>query len=140
MVLISTEILPPEKPRYVMGVGFAVDLVICCALGADMFDCVFPTRTAVRLLYHNLRFKKPFVVFNSPFIFQRFGCALIPSGQLNLRLHKYRDDITPIDSSCQCSTCKRYTRAYLHSIVTVETVACHLLTVHNLYFQVSVNL
>lgn len=47
MVHLSTDILPKEKPRYLMGVGFAVDLVVCCALGVDMFDCVFPTRTAV---------------------------------------------------------------------------------------------
>ena len=48
MVHISTDLLPREKPRYLMGVGFATDLVVCCALGVDMFDCVFPTRTAVR--------------------------------------------------------------------------------------------
>lgn len=47
MVHLSTNILPTDKPRYLMGVGFAVDLVVCCALGVDMFDCVFPTRTAV---------------------------------------------------------------------------------------------
>lgn len=47
MVHLSTDILPKDKPRYLMGVGFAVDLVVCCALGVDMFDCVFPTRTAV---------------------------------------------------------------------------------------------
>lgn len=47
MVHLSTDILPKNKPRYLMGVGFAVDLVVCCALGVDMFDCVFPTRTAV---------------------------------------------------------------------------------------------
>lgn len=47
VVLQCTSHLPPSKPRYCMGVGFAVDLVVCCALGADMYDCVFPTRTAV---------------------------------------------------------------------------------------------
>nr|CAD7450950.1 unnamed protein product [Timema bartmani] len=47
MVHLSTDILPEQKPRYLMGVGFAADLVVCCALGVDMFDCVFPTRTAV---------------------------------------------------------------------------------------------
>lgn len=50
MVHISTDILPKNKPRYLMGVGFAEDLVVCCALGVDMFDCVFPTRTAVSLI------------------------------------------------------------------------------------------
>ncbi|XP_071454302.1 queuine tRNA-ribosyltransferase catalytic subunit [Hetaerina americana] len=104
-------LLPKNKPRYLMGVGFAVDLVVCCALGIDMFDCVFPTRTA------------------------RFGCALVPSGQLNLKKQEYALDFSPIDEECDCSTCARHTRAFLHTIVGYETVACHLLSVHNLAFQ-----
>lgn len=111
MVTLSTGILPKEKPRYLMGVGFAVDLVVCVALGCDMFDCVFPTRTA------------------------RFGVALVPSGQLQLKNQKYRKDFQPIDSSCPCSTCKQYTRAFLHTIVTQEPVSCSLLTIHNLAYQ-----
>ncbi|XP_025152539.1 queuine tRNA-ribosyltransferase catalytic subunit isoform X2 [Harpegnathos saltator] len=111
MVHLSTDILPKNKPRYLMGVGFAVDLVVCCALGIDMYDCVFPTRTA------------------------RFGCALTRTGQLNLRKAQYSRDLKPIDELCECSTCKTYTRAYLHQIVTIETVSCHLLTVHNIAFQ-----
>lgn len=51
IVHLCTGLLPKNKPRYLMGVGFAVDLVICSALGVDMFDCVFPTRTAVSLLF-----------------------------------------------------------------------------------------
>lgn len=51
MVHLSTNILPKNKPRYLMGVGFAEDLVVCSALGVDMYDCVFPTRTAVSLLF-----------------------------------------------------------------------------------------
>lgn len=111
MVHLSTNILPANKPRYLMGVGFATDLIICSALGIDMFDCVFPTRTA------------------------RFGCALVRTGQISLRQVQYSKDTRPIDESCECSTCKTYTRAYLHHIVTVETVACHLLSVHNIAFQ-----
>ncbi|XP_021921473.1 queuine tRNA-ribosyltransferase catalytic subunit isoform X2 [Zootermopsis nevadensis] len=111
MVHLTTDLLPEDKPRYLMGVGFAVDLVVCCALGVDMFDCVFPTRTA------------------------RFGCALTCSGQLNLKQKKYAKDFQPIDEGCDCSTCERYTRAYLHTIVTVEPVACHLLSVHNIAYQ-----
>ncbi|XP_046403957.1 queuine tRNA-ribosyltransferase catalytic subunit [Ischnura elegans] len=109
--VVREPLLPKEKPRYLMGVGFAVDLVVCCALGIDMFDCVFPTRTA------------------------RFGCALIPSGQLNLKKKEYECDFSPIDEECGCSTCSRHTRAFLHTIVGSETVACHLLSVHNLAFQ-----
>ncbi|XP_060860656.1 queuine tRNA-ribosyltransferase catalytic subunit [Metopolophium dirhodum] len=111
MVILSTNILPCDKPKYVMGVGFAVDLVICCALGADMFDCVFPTRTA------------------------RFGCALISSGQISLRHKKFRMDFEPIEKNCSCSTCKTYTRAYIHQIVGTEAVSCNLLSIHNLYYQ-----
>ncbi|KAF5273583.1 hypothetical protein FQR65_LT04581 [Abscondita terminalis] len=111
MVHLSTDILPKNKPRYLMGVGFAVDLVVCCALGVDMFDCVFPTRTA------------------------RFGCALVMNGQLNLKQKTYKLDLNPIDNECDCSTCKTYTRAYLHHIATIHTVSCHLLTVHNVAFQ-----
>ncbi|CAB3368594.1 Hypothetical predicted protein [Cloeon dipterum] len=110
-VHLSTNILPKDKPRYLMGVGFALDLVVCCALGIDMFDCVFPTRTA------------------------RFGCALVPSGQLNLKQKAYASDFLPIDDECDCSTCARYTRAFLHTIVTMESSACQLLTIHNLSYQ-----
>ncbi|XP_045542305.1 queuine tRNA-ribosyltransferase catalytic subunit [Papilio machaon] len=111
MVSLGTEVLDRNRPRYLMGVGLAVDLVVCVALGVDMFDCVFPTRTA------------------------RFGCALINNGQLNLRHKKYLTDLNPIDKDCACSTCKNYTRAYLHCIVSVETVACHLISVHNIAYQ-----
>lgn len=52
MVHLSTDLLPKDKPRYLMGVGFATDLVVCCALGCDMFDCVFPTRTAVKIIIY----------------------------------------------------------------------------------------
>ncbi|CAH0754091.1 unnamed protein product [Bemisia tabaci] len=111
IVKLSADHLPEDKPRYCMGVGWAVDLVICCALGVDLFDCVFPTRTA------------------------RFGCGLVKSGQINLRQKAFEFDMEPIDPECDCSTCKTYTRAYIHSIISAETVACHLLSVHNLAFQ-----
>ncbi|XP_041369986.1 queuine tRNA-ribosyltransferase catalytic subunit 1-like [Gigantopelta aegis] len=113
MVTLSTDHLPKGKPRYLMGVGFAVDLVVCVALGCDMFDCVFPTRTA------------------------RFGSALTPTGALNLKSGQFAKDFKPIDESCSCSTCKHYTRAYLHTIVTVEPVACHLVTIHNIAYQLN---
>ncbi|CAH0700721.1 unnamed protein product [Spodoptera exigua] len=113
MVSLSTGILDKHRPRYLMGVGLAIDLVVCVALGVDMFDCVFPTRTA------------------------RFGCALVSNGQLNLKQKIYETDLDPIDKNCSCSTCTNYTRAYLHSIVTVETVACHLISVHNIAYQMN---
>ena len=106
-----TDLLPNDKPRYLMGVGFAADLVVCVALGIDMFDCVFPTRTA------------------------RFGSALVMHGQLNLKQKKYALDMRPIDEDCTCSTCKLYIRSYLHHIVTFESVSCSLLSIHNIAFQ-----
>jgi queuine tRNA-ribosyltransferase len=113
MVTVSTDELPRDKPRYLMGVGFAVDLVVCVALGCDMFDCVFPTRTA------------------------RFGCALVNTGQLNLKNKSFAKDFRPINDQCSCSTCAKYTRAYLHTVATNETVACSLLTVHNVAYQMA---
>ncbi|KAJ2784575.1 Queuine tRNA-ribosyltransferase catalytic subunit 1 [Coemansia javaensis] len=111
MVTLSTDILPTNKPRYCMGVGYAEDLVVCSALGVDMYDCVFPTRTA------------------------RFGNALVRTGSLSLRQGRFRDDARPIDPDCPCSTCKTYSRAYLHTTVAKETTGCHLVTVHNIAFQ-----
>lgn len=57
------------------------------------------------------------------------------TGQLNLKQAQYKKDLRPIDETCDCMTCKTYTRAYLHHIATVETISCHLLTVHNIAFQ-----
>eukprot|EP00056_Hartaetosiga_gracilis_P020119 m.17646 g.17646 ORF g.17646 m.17646 type:complete len:423 (+) comp8178_c0_seq2:61-1329(+) len=111
VVKLTAELLPENKPIYCMGVGYAVDLIVCVAMGVDMFDCVFPTRTA------------------------RFGNALHPTGQLILKQKKYQKDFRPINEECECPTCKNYTRAYLHSIVGKTTVACHLLTVHNIAYQ-----
>lgn len=110
IVSLSTDLLPADKPRYLMGVGFASDLVVCVALGIDMFDCVFPTRTA------------------------RFGCALVRTGQLNLRQKKYELDLTPIDENCKCSTCMMYTKAYIHTVIN-EPIMCSLITIHNVAFQ-----
>ncbi|ORX68096.1 queuine tRNA-ribosyltransferase [Linderina pennispora] len=111
MVTLSTDVLPTCKPRYCMGVGYAEDLVVCSALGVDMYDCVFPTRTA------------------------RFGNALVRTGSMSLRQGKYSDDFRPIDEDCDCPTCKNYTRAYIHTVATKETTGCHLITIHNIAFQ-----
>lgn len=106
-----TQRLPRDRPIYCMGVGYAVDLVVCVALGVDMFDCVYPTRTA------------------------RFGTALTRKGNLPLRQARFRADYSPIEADCDCLTCRTHTRAYLHAIVARETVGCHLLTIHNVAFQ-----
>ncbi|KAF5393455.1 hypothetical protein D9757_000613 [Collybiopsis confluens] len=107
--------LPEDRPRYAMGIGFAEDLLVCVALGVDMADCVFPTRTA------------------------RFGVALTHTGPINLRLGKHATDFNAIDDTCPCPTCKSSTsRAFLHHIVTHETTAAHSLTIHNIVFQAQV--
>ncbi|KAK7057159.1 Queuine tRNA-ribosyltransferase catalytic subunit 1 [Favolaschia claudopus] len=122
------EKLPEDRPRYSMGVGFAEDLLVCVALGVDMADCVFPTRTA------------------------RFGIALTRRGPVNLRLAKYAQDFMPIDSECPCPTCvEGMSRAMLHHIITRETSAAQgksnvifnrsavhsftAVTIHNITFQ-----
>ena len=71
-----------------------------------------------------------------PFPSQRFGCALVPSGQMRLKNKRFAQDYRPIDEDCPCSTCRQYTRAYLHTLVTNENVACSLVTVHNVAYQV----
>lgn len=107
--------LPSDRPRYSMGVGFAEDLLVCVALGVDMADCVFPTRTA------------------------RFGVALTFKGPLNLKLGKHTKSMEPIDKNCPCPTCASgMSRAVLHHIVTIETAGAHALTIHNLVFQAQV--
>jgi tRNA-guanine family transglycosylase len=112
MVHLSTDILPKNKPRYLMGVGFAIDLVVCSALGCDLFDCVYPTRTA------------------------RFGAALYDKGQMNLKKREFKDDFRKIDDECTCFTCQTYSRAYLHTIATDEATASTLISIHNIAYQV----
>ena len=102
--------LPEMKPRYLMGVGYPLDIVICVALGVDMFDCVYPCRTA------------------------RFGTALVRSGQLRLTSAEFANDFRPLEANNQ-GPLKGYTRAMLHSIVTKEPVAAQLITWHNLWFM-----
>merc|ERR1712209_67943 len=80
MVAVSAASLPPTAPRYLMGVGHQVDLVVCCALGIDMFDCVYPSRTA------------------------RFGSALVfdAPGELNLKKKQFKFDFSPLDPGHFC--------------------------------------
>ena len=113
IVDVCTDLLPLDKPRYCMGVGFAVDLVVCSALGVDMYDCVYPTRTA------------------------RFGNALTRWGSLTLKNSKFASDLRPIDEDCECMTCKTYTRAHLHKIVRRDAAAGSLLSIHNIAYQMS---
>ncbi|EDL25191.1 queuine tRNA-ribosyltransferase 1 [Mus musculus] len=92
--------------------GYATDLVVCVALGCDMFDCVYPTRTA------------------------RFGSALVPTGNLQLKKKQYAKDFSPINPECPCPTCQTHSRAFLHALLHSDnTTALHHLTVHNIAYQ-----
>lgn len=113
LVKFCTDRLPENKPIYCMGVGYATDLIVCVALGVDMFDCVYPTRTA------------------------RFGNALVKSGNLSLKQKQYEADFSPIDPDCMCLTCKKYTRAYIHMLIARDETGCHLITIHNIAYQLN---
>jgi queuine tRNA-ribosyltransferase len=110
MLQVVDGVLPPEKPRYLMGVGSPEDLVNGVLRGVDIFDCVLPTRLA------------------------RHNAAMTRTGRLNLMNAAFARDVQPIDESCACYTCRSYTRAYLrHLIVAKEMLAATLLSIHNLY-------
>ncbi|KDP41422.1 hypothetical protein JCGZ_15829 [Jatropha curcas] len=115
VVAQCTAALPEDKPRYVMGVGYPLDIVVCSALGADMYDCVYPTRTA------------------------RFGTALVPEGVLKLKHKAMADDSRPIDLTCACMVCKNYTRAYIHCLVTKDAMGSQLLSYHNLHYMMKLS-
>jgi queuine tRNA-ribosyltransferase len=107
----SAQLLPAEKPRYLMGVGTPIDLLEAVRRGMDMFDCILPTSLANQ------------------------GVVFTSRGRLDLRRGVYRLDSGPLDPTCSCSTCRRYTRAYLQHLVRArEFVAGQLLSVHNLTF------
>lgn len=119
VVNTCTSLLPELKPRYVMGIGYPEDLVVSVALGADMFDCVWPTRTA------------------------RFGNAITKHGVLNLKHARYANDFGPVEDGCGCVCCRTgegglgITRAFVHHIAAKETVGAHLLTIHNVWYQLA---
>jgi len=106
-------LLPADKPRYVMGVGTPVELVELVARGADMFDCVMPTRNA------------------------RNGKLFTSFGAINIRNAAWRQDPVPIDPDCDCPVCARFSRAYLrHLFLSRELLAYRLATLHNVYYFV----
>jgi queuine tRNA-ribosyltransferase len=104
-------LMPPDRPRYLMGVGTPEDLIEAVARGVDMFDCVLPTRNG------------------------RTGQAFTSRGKLNVKNAQWTEDRRPLDDSCRCSVCQRHSRAYLrHLHQTGEMLAGILLTHHNLAF------
>ena len=111
MLDVLHPILPADRPRYLMGVGFPQDIVAAVARGVDMFDCVMPTRHA------------------------RNGHLFTAAGPINIRNAIHERDTGPIDSTCHCSTCQRYSRAYLrHLDRCKEILGVRLATLHNVHF------
>ena len=104
-------LLPTDKPRYLMGVGYPEEIVEYATMGVDMMDCVLPTRAA------------------------RHGLLFTSQGRLNIKNQRYAEDQGPIDPACACAVCQRYTRAYLrHLFAAKEPLAAVLHSMHNLAF------
>ncbi len=114
MAEITLRQLPRTAPRYIMGVGTPENLVELVSRGADMFDCVMPTRNA------------------------RNGQLFTPKGTLNIANARFRADTAPIDAGCACYTCRHYSRAYLrHLYLSREILAYRLNTIHNIHYYIS---
>src|SRR3989339_57283 len=113
-----TPLIPKDKPRYTMGVGLdPTDLLKVVAGGADMFDCVAPTRLA----------RHGMVFVSSKLDLKR---------RMNIKNSAFAKDFSPIDSDCTCLTCQKYTRAYLHHLFLAQEVsALRLATIHNIHFM-----
>jgi queuine tRNA-ribosyltransferase len=111
MAALSASMLPPNRPRYLMGVGTPADLLAAIAMGFDMFDCVMPTRNA------------------------RNGAAFTSLGRVSIKNAIHARDTRPLDPSCECRMCRTHSRAYLrHLYMSGEILAARALTEHNLHF------
>jgi queuine tRNA-ribosyltransferase len=114
MAAHTLPLLPEDAPRYVMGVGTPADLVELTAMGADMFDCVMPTRNA------------------------RNGQLFTRSGTININNAVHREATEPIETGCGCYTCRHYSRAYLRHLYQAREILAHRLnTIHNLHFYLN---
>jgi queuine tRNA-ribosyltransferase len=114
MIEVVNEILPQEKPRYLMGVGTPEDIVEGVSVGVDMFDCVLPTRNA------------------------RNGTVFTRKGKMIIKAARYAEDFSPIDENCSCLACKNYSRAYIrHLFQSGEIAGLRLATIHSLHFYLS---
>ncbi len=108
------DLLPDDRPRYLMGVGSPDCLFEGVERGIDMFDCVLPTRIA------------------------RHGMAMTSQGRVNIKNAKYEKDFTPLDPACDCYTCRNYSKAYLrHLFKSDEILSSMLMTNHNLHFLIN---
>ena len=113
MVQMSQEKLPLDKPRYLMGVGAVNDLLEAVSMNIDMCDCVLPTRIA------------------------RHGTLMTSEGRINIKKPIFKEDFRPLDSKCDCYTCKNYSRAYLNHLARVqEGFGTRLMSIHNIRFLI----
>lgn len=111
MTAFAADLLPVDKPRYLMGVGTPPDLLIAIGCGLDMFDCIIPTRLAWQ------------------------GTAFTSTGRVRITRTAYQAADEPLDAACACSTCRTYSRAYLcHLVKCSEPLGPHLLSIHNLHY------
>jgi len=107
-------LMPKHKPRYLMGVGTPLDLILAIDGGVDMFDCVMPTRVA------------------------RNGTLYTWRGKVSIKRNEYREDNSPLDPECDCYTCRTYSKAYLrHLFLSGEILGSRLNTIHNLHFYMA---
>ncbi len=105
------KILPQNKPRYLMGVGTPMDIINNIANGVDMFDCVMPTRNS------------------------RKGTIFTKNGKMIIKSARYKEDFSPIDATCNCYTCRNFSRAYIRHLFSVnELLGMQLATIHTLHF------
>lgn len=110
VVDVTAPLLPPDKPRYLMGMGTPVDILNGIERGIDMFDCVLPTRLG------------------------RNGSVYTSRGRLNLKNARFADDLSPVDPACGCPTCRTYSAAYLRHLYKAEEIlAARLASMHNLW-------
>jgi queuine tRNA-ribosyltransferase len=115
MTAVVTELLPKDRPRYLMGVGRPEQIADYVSLGIDMMDCVLPTRAA------------------------RHACIYTSEGRVLIKNARYAEDQRPLDPACACAVCKRYTRAYLrHLFHAGEITAAILATHHNVHFYLDI--
>ena len=111
----SGALLPPDKPRYLMGIGYIEDILQAIECGIDLFDCVLPTRNA------------------------RTGTLFTSKGKIVIKNKKYEKDQRPLDEECSCYTCRNFSRAYLRHLYERQEISSSiLLTLHNLHFYLDI--
>jgi queuine tRNA-ribosyltransferase len=110
----SAPLLPPDRPRYLMGVGTPADLLASVRAGVDLFDCVLPTRNG------------------------RMGHAYTSRGEITIKHERFKEDLAPLDAACACPVCRRHSRAYLRNLFVLKDFSAPmLLSIHNVFFYLA---